>query len=300
MNNELITQIEQLLEFGYGDALRLDAIIDALRNGRPLYPSDQKYVDMLISKYLFPHEEEVQDLKNQINSLEMKIETMKEDYYGKKKKPIEKPPINHCTECGSIVSKTHNFCPKCGINQENPEDHTRYPGSRSYKKAGAAIAIIIVIIIVYGTMNLYALSSLQFRPNGTGTFDFADLSMPLHLQACNPSYFPASFDKFSLDINYKSTNFGDAIVWGKMIPPKSSVPVDGQLKLNGQGLVQLFLASFASAFSGQQSSFDPSQMRITATLDAPIFGVIPFSISKDYSIGDFKGMMSNATGQYSC
>ncbi|MDE1816730.1 MAG: hypothetical protein KGI11_09255, partial [Thaumarchaeota archaeon] len=66
------------------------------------------------------------------------------------------------------------------------------------------------------------------------------------------------------------------------------------------GLVQLFIGAFASAFSGQQNTFDPSQMHITSTLDASLFGIIPFSISKDYSANEFKNMITNTTSQFSC
>src|SRR5579885_525135 len=118
MNKELVKQIEQLIEWGYGDTLRLDAISDALRNGRQLYSSDQKYVDMLISKYLYPHVEEFQDQKNQIESLEQKIENMKEEHSGKEREYTSKNILtNHCNSCGSTMLSNYEFCPKCGSYQ---------------------------------------------------------------------------------------------------------------------------------------------------------------------------------------
>ncbi|MGC1708967.1 MAG: hypothetical protein WA799_04100 [Nitrosotalea sp.] len=119
MSEELIREIENLIEFGYGDTNRLDSIVNALENGQPLYPSDQKYVDMLVSKYVYPHVEEFQDQKNQIESLEQKIENMKEKYHGNEKEITSKNiPANYCNSCGSTMLNNYEFCPKCGSYQE--------------------------------------------------------------------------------------------------------------------------------------------------------------------------------------
>ncbi|SHO43466.1 putative TM2 multi-domain protein [Nitrosotalea sinensis] len=57
MFEELIKQAEKLLDMNVGDNLRLTSIIERLKKGNDLYLSDQKYLDDLISKYLFLTEE---------------------------------------------------------------------------------------------------------------------------------------------------------------------------------------------------------------------------------------------------
>ena len=54
MSDELIRQVEQLIDLGVGNNIRLDSIIDQLKRGKQLYTSDQLYVDDLILKFLSP------------------------------------------------------------------------------------------------------------------------------------------------------------------------------------------------------------------------------------------------------
>ncbi|GEM_PF-1873767 len=112
MNEELIELVEQLAEFGYGDSLRLDAISKRLRNEQPLYPSDQKYVDMLVSKYLYPHEEEVEKIRK-IGSLEDKIQKVKQRYGGEINPSTASNLSDLCPKCGSPVPRMFSFCSKC-------------------------------------------------------------------------------------------------------------------------------------------------------------------------------------------
>lgn len=75
MADNLTSLVEDLIDFGYGDAGRLDSILNALKQGRHLYSSDQKYVDILVSKYLFPPgSDAVEKLREEIKSLNEKYE----------------------------------------------------------------------------------------------------------------------------------------------------------------------------------------------------------------------------------
>ncbi len=113
MNEELIELVEQLIEFGYGDSLRLDAISKRLRNNQTLYPSDQKYVDMLVSKYLYPHEEESEKTRK-VGSLESKIQNVKRRYGGEVSPSTDSNLSDLCPKCSSPVPRMFSFCSKCG------------------------------------------------------------------------------------------------------------------------------------------------------------------------------------------
>ena len=113
MNEELIELVEQLTEFGYGDSLRLDSISKRLRSEQPLYPSDQKYVDMLVSKYLYPHEEEIEKIRK-LGSLENKIQNVKQRYGGEINPSTDSNLSDLCPKCGSPVPRMFSFCSKCG------------------------------------------------------------------------------------------------------------------------------------------------------------------------------------------
>src|SRR5207245_9851508 len=70
MSEKLVKLVEDLIDFGYGDVLRLDAILNALKQGRRLYTSDQRYVDLLVSKHLFPPSADaIEKLRDEIKNL---------------------------------------------------------------------------------------------------------------------------------------------------------------------------------------------------------------------------------------
>ena len=110
MNQELLDIIEQLIEFGYGDSSRLEAISNRLKNDESSYPSDQAYVDMLVSEYLYPHIEEVDS--KYVGTLERKIQSVKRKYTGDSESIIPNIP-NLCFKCGSPVARMFTFCHNC-------------------------------------------------------------------------------------------------------------------------------------------------------------------------------------------
>src|SRR6185437_14179837 len=98
MSDELTKNIEKLIEGGYGDSNRLTAILDTIVKGRSLYSSDQKYVDSLISRYLFPSENETDYSKSQ---------SISENSF--------------CPKCGSVISNSSSYCSKCGSSLKTDE-----------------------------------------------------------------------------------------------------------------------------------------------------------------------------------
>lgn len=138
-------------------------------------------------------------------------------------------------------------------------------------------------------LNLYALNSLYFSEIELGGINFADTSADIKMKASNPTFIPASFDKMQLDIDYNSTNFGTVTVYGGTIAPFSDKQVDGNLRINVRALAGLVLESLF----GSGSSFDESQLHIVASVDAPIFGVIPYTITKKYSKIEFQTLLAD-------
>lgn len=167
------------------------------------------------------------------------------------------------------------------------------------KKAGIGLGIIIVLFVAYLGLNVYAISSLQFRNHQAGKFDFADMSMDTQLEACNPTFFPASFNKFNVDMIYKATDFGTFSVYGTTIPPHSSSIVDARLRVNAQAVLGFTFSALGSAITGK-NTFDQNQVHLNANLDAPILDIIPFSINKSYSLDEFRGIISGQGGKFDC
>lgn len=200
----------------------------------------------------------------------------------------------YCNHCNKNMSNNFKFCPVCGTHLTSPKS------TNTTRKVVIGIVIPIVIILIVLGMNLYALSNLQFKANAVNNFDAFDFSMDADFVVCNPTFFPASFNKLEVDILYKTTNFGTFTILGQNIPPMTPTIVEGQIKINGEFVLQQLLGSMGSSFGGQGMNFDPNQMKFIGKLDAPIFGVIPFSISHTFSADEFSEMMQGNSGQWSC
>lgn len=365
MNTELVELVDQLIEFGYGDSLRLDSISNRLRNDESLYPSDQKYVDMLVSKYLYPHMDENENLKKPLGTLERKIQNVKKQYGRDDQSSMGENLSDLCPKCGSPVPRMFSFCSRCGafhdehnfIDVHKSEQKKEFASSKQFsqdksmkpciacnsriftkhefcpicgayqneqglKKSGErhskkltekerrhkrnikniAISCIIIISIIaaYESLNIYSVSNLEFRSEGTPHFDTPTLGGDFKLDVCNPTFFPATYNNLGIGIDYKTSNVVTVSIFGGTILPKSASTVDGKIQFNAASLLGMFLTSLGSALSGGNPSFDPNQIHVSATLDAPIFGIIPFSIEKEYSINEFKDMFGNQTSHFDC
>jgi hypothetical protein len=116
----------------------------------------------------------------------------------------------------------------------------------------------------------------------------------LHIQAeaCNPSYFPASFHNYEIIAIYKSKVLETASISGGTITPKSSLLLNGTFTID---------KAIISEFAKQGSAFDPNQAVVKTKLDAPILGIIPFTINKEYTGKEFSNVVKNGPpGGYQC
>lgn len=95
-------------------------------------------------------------------------------------------------------------------------------------------------------------------------------------------------------------NFGTFTVYGKTMLPQSASIVDGRLKVNPVAVGDLILEFLKASFTGTTPNADPTQLHYVTTLDAPVLGIMPFSITKTYSPNEFWSMISDQSGNYSC
>ena len=165
--------------------------------------------------------------------------------------------------------------------------------SKSNRKK-IAIAGIVIAVIVFGFIgvNAYAASAIQIRPHQGKQYAISETVLHIQAEACNPSYFPTSFHNYEITAIYKSKVLETASISGSMITPKSSLLLDGTFTID---------KAVISEFAKQGSAFDPNQAVIKTKLDAPIFGIIPFSINKEYTGQEFSNVLKNGPpGGYQC
>jgi hypothetical protein len=109
---------------------------------------------------------------------------------------------------------------------------------------------------------------------------------------CNPSYFPASFNKYEINAFYKTYSIETAYISGSTISPKTYEILNGVFTVNKDAVTQLQNGNF---------TFDPNLAHVTTTVDAPIFGLIPFSVAKEYAGDEFQKVLKNGPpDSFSC
>jgi len=160
------------------------------------------------------------------------------------------------------------------------------------KKIAIAGLVVAAIFFSYIGANAYAVNSLQIRPHQGNQYAISETVLHIQAQACNPSYFPVSFHNYEINAVYKSQVLETASISGNMISPKSSLLLEGTFTINKDALSQ---------FAKLGSQFDPNEAHVKTKLDAPIFGVIPFTINKDYPGKEFANIVKNGPpGGYQC
>lgn len=184
------------------------------------------------------------------------------------------------------------------ISPQNSADNTSHgkketiskPPSR--KRVATVAAIIGIVVVAYVGLDVYAVTMLQFRAHHGNQYVISPTKLFIQAEVCNPSYFPASFSKYEINAFYKSDNIEKAEISGSTISPKTFAILDGEFDLNKDAVMRL---------QQENATFDPTQAHITTTVYAPIFGVIPFSVVKEYSADQFKQVLKNGPpGSFSC
>jgi hypothetical protein len=254
MSEETIKKVQELIDAGKGEKERLDNILNSLQNGQSLEPSDQQYIESLSST--------TKEFGTKYDSIT--FENTSES--------INEPDFND--------------------EQETNEIPFKKTSKSRRKKIVIAGIVVAAIIFAYTGINAYAVSTLEFRPHQGNQYTISATVLHIQAEACNPSYFPASFRNYEINAVYKSQVIESASINGSTISPKSSMLLDGLFTINKDVLSQ---------YAQQGSQFDPNQAKVNTKLDAVIFGIIPFSISKDYSGTQFADIVKNGPpGGYQC
>ena len=192
----------------------------------------------------------------------------------------------------SLVPKTNELETKEDSNLSNISEDAGMPPKLNRKKIIIAGIVIAAIFFGYLGANAYAVSALQFRPHQGTQYSLSETMLHIQAEACNPSFFPASFHDYEIDAVYKSQVLETALIMGNTISPKSSSLLDGTFTINKEALAQV-------AQLGPQ--FDPNEATVKTKLDASLFGIIPFTINKDYSGTEFSDIVKNGPpGGYKC
>lgn len=161
------------------------------------------------------------------------------------------------------------------------------------------IIVIVSIIVIasslgYSSLNLISANSLQFK--WASDFDYLSVLYGKNMVACNGSDYPASFSKYSFTIFYDSDQIGKFTTSGAMVQPHSEANISGKFAADDKQVSQMFFSFLDTELHGTDvARIDADKMNVIAALDYTILGVIPFSITQEYSGQEFLEMMNKDT-----
>jgi len=162
-------------------------------------------------------------------------------------------------------------------------------------------SIIIVVPFAYSGWNIYALDNLQIKGTDEGKFRFFDMSSEASIEICNPSPFYVSFNKLNIVTFFDGVSKGVFSIEPATLAPASSVILNGTFSSESFSEAQYLYLHFDSMFSGTAPErIDPRKLNIITEIDAPIIGVIPYSVSKQQSGLYFWEALNGRIGEFSC
>ncbi len=264
MSDDTIRQVQSLIDAKKGDAIRLQQILDTLQQGKALDLSDQNYLQEIS---VDPEPKDSSTIPNFSEN-----EAPKQDSLDSPEGAPKEEETSEVLDGDAGIRDARN--------------------APSRKKIATVAAIIVAIVVAYVGLDSYAVSTLQFRPNNGNEYQISPNEIHIQADVCNPSFFPASFNKYVITAFYNSSVIETAEIGGSTLSSKTMATVDGTFSLNTDALLKLKQVN---------ATFDPTLAKITTSVDAPIFGVIPFSVVKHYSSEQFSDVLKNGPpGSFSC
>ena len=162
-------------------------------------------------------------------------------------------------------------------------------------------SIVIVIPFAYSGWNIYALEELQIKGTDENRFRFFDMINSGTIEICNSMPFFVNFQEFNIVVFFNEANKGVYSVGPNTFSPFSSKIVNGTFTSETFSEAQYLALHFDGMFSGSSPErIDPRQLKIITQIDSPIIGIIPYSITTQYSGLFFWDELNGKIGEYSC
>ncbi len=156
--------------------------------------------------------------------------------------------------------------------------------------------IVIAASLGYSSLNLLSAESLEFRWYQPDSFDLLSMMFGGKLAVCNNSDYPAAFARYSFDVIYEDQNLGTFTADGAGLAPHTDTMVDGKFATDNKQVANILFSSLDTALGGGHAArINPDNMAVVSTLETKIIGLVPFSVTHQYSGEEFVKMMSQKT-----
>jgi hypothetical protein len=186
-----------------------------------------------------------------------------------------------------------NVITESNTKKLNPEISESASVKKIPTKKYALVGVIVAIVFVsYVGLDVYAVNNLQFRPHHGQQTIISETQLTIKSDACNPTYFPSTFAKYEIIAFYNSDEIEKATITGSTLSPKSAAILDGIFSINKETVTKI---------GKENATFDPTKATIITSVDAPIFGFIPYTVDKKYPAQEFENRIKNPPpGTFDC
>jgi len=163
------------------------------------------------------------------------------------------------------------------------------------KHSAIVIISIIVMIGVIGSSiwNIYAIEQLQLSVNDESFRFYQAMVDEDKFVVCNPFFLPVSFKQFYVTVIFEGNVQGTYSIDGTIISPKSSQILDATFTTEDYSETQYLFMLFDHTFEGNPIRVDPAKMTVQTEFQTPILGIIPFSVTSQYSSMNFWNMLND-------
>jgi len=159
-------------------------------------------------------------------------------------------------------------------------------------------SIIIAGPFVFAGWNIHAAEQVRFVGIEQERFNYFDMINDEEIQVCNPSPFYVVFDKMDIMMIFDQRDKGIFSIQGTTLPPLSITALEGKFSSETFQEAQYLSMHFDGMFSGAlPTRIDQNRFDIVTEISTPIMGIIPYSITQQYSGLDFWNMMNDKGGR---
>lgn len=158
---------------------------------------------------------------------------------------------------------------------------------------------VIVGSAVYALLGTAALSDVQFKWASEGDFGYVSLINGGRVEICNAWPLPVRLDSLEINTLYQGRDFASFSAKGGIIEASSSGVLLGEGESLGSEASVLSMYMDSGAGGASSARFDYNDIEATATLHTLVLGLIPHSVTREYSGVGFFDVMDGEAG-YAC
>lgn len=162
-------------------------------------------------------------------------------------------------------------------------------------------SIAIAVPFAYSIWNIYALENLQFRGTDAGRFSLFDMIHSGSIEICNPMAFFVNYNKFDIITFFEGNEKGTFTIEPTTFSPMSSLKVNGTFNSETFSEAQYLALHFDGMFAGSAPErIDPRKLIIVTQMESPIIGIIPYTVTNQFSGLYFWDTLNGKIGEFNC